>query len=278
MPPPPTAAPPDAAPQPQPTSLTPDAGLGAQDAMKLFIQHGLGKQKLHQIAAEKDAPLVDRWQRMIATFLETQCHVIALLGYQPDEKGIAAYTQHLTEALRLSPPETQEKLRVAGRDTYRLVLAGAFDLPNLLEEQNEKGELEVVDARNIMHAVSLKMQSPEVLEKVAQKCSGASVAMNDGPEAQQIEMARKHTVVQHVMVDDVYLAKGESGESLVKECGFGDGEEGYVRMQSAMAEHQGDPLIAQYVGASMVKLLQSAGIDVEALQRQGQPRHQEQSS
>lgn len=35
-----------------------------------------------------------------------------------------------------------------------------------------------------------------------------------------------------------------------------------------MAEHQGDPFITQYVGAA--KLLQSAGIDMEALQKQAQ--------
>jgi hypothetical protein len=94
------------------------------------------------------------------------------------------------------------------------------------------------------------------------------VETNDSPEAQQIDMARKHTVIQQVMVDDVYLAGGDM--SLVSECGFGTGEDGYVRMQFAMAEHQGDPLITQYVGAAMMKLLESAGIDVSALQQQAQ--------
>lgn len=237
--------------------------------MKLFIQHGLGKQKLRQIAAEKaTAPLVDRWQKMVATYLETQCHVISLLGYRPDERGIALYTQHLSQALQLSNPEIQERLRVAGRDTYRMVLGAAFDVPALVDDAEKKGELSVVDARNIMHKVSMRMQEPEVLEKVAKRC-GASVALNDGHEAQQIELARKHTVVQQVMVTDVYLTEeGEGKVSLVQECGFGEGEDGYVRMQSAMAEHQGDPLITQYVGAAMVKLLQSAGIDMEALQKQ----------
>jgi len=241
--------------------------------MKLFIQHGIGKQKLRQIAAEKGtSPLVDRWQKMVATYLETQCHVIALLGYRPDERGIALYTQHLSEALALSSPEIQERLRVAGRDTYRMVLGAAFDMPSLVDDAESKGELSVVDARNIMHKVSMRMQEADVLEKVARECA-ASVALDDSPEAQQIDLARKHTVVQQVMVTDVYLAEGGSGEgkaSLIRECGFGEGEEGYVRMQSAMAEHQGDPLITQYVGAAMVKLLQSAGIDMAALQKQAQ--------
>ena len=252
---------------PPPEKLAPEAGLGAQDAMKLFVQHGVGRRKLNDIAADKGkTPLVDRWQKMVATYIETQCHVITLLGYTPDERGIGLYTQHPQQAMASSSPEVQDMLRIAGRDTYRMVLANAFDLP-LMEEQESKGELSIVDARNIMHKVSLRMQDPEVLEKVAKICS-VSVETNDSPEAQQIDMARKHTVIQQVMVDDVYLAGGDN--SLVNECGFGNGEDGYVRMQFAMAEHQGDPLITQYVGAAMMKLLESAGIDVSALQQQAQ--------
>lgn len=269
MPPPPVASPPTTdVPYQEPTALSPEAGLGAQDAMRLFIEHGLGKQKLSAIASTKSdgTPLVERWQKMIATYLETQCHVIALLGYKPDERGIALYTQHLSSALQLSPPDVQESLRASSRDTYRMVLAGAFGMPDLLEETKSKGELSVVDARNLMHKVSLRMQDPEVLEEVAKRCS-EPVAMNDSREAREIELARKHTVVQEVMVSDVYLSEGEGRISLVSESGFGEGEDGYVRLQSALAEHQGDPLINQYVGAAMMKLIQSAGIDMEVLQR-----------
>lgn len=261
-----------------PTSLSPDAGLAAQDAMKLFIQHGIGKQKLSQIAADMtNKPLVDRWQAMIQTYLETQCHVISLLGYTPNEHGIALYTQHLSSALASSSPEIQETLRVAGRDTYRMVLSGAFDIPDLLGSE-QSDELSIVDARNIMHKVSLRMQGADVLEKVAKQCS-TSVAMNDSPEAKQIDLAHKHTVVQQIMVTDVYLKVDEiSGKSLVEECGFREGEEGYIRMQSVLAEHQGDPLINQYVGAAMMKLLQCAGIDMGELQKQAQQAQQQQVS
>ena len=268
MPPPPTSVPDGGAPLPQPTELTAHAALGAQSAMQLFIEHGLGKRKLEKIADEKETTtLVDRWQKMVATYLETQCHIIALLGYQPNEQGIALYTQHLSKALQLASPDIQEEIRVGGRDTYRMVLTAAFNLPDLLVDQKTKGELSVVDARNIMHKVSLRMQDPGVLEKVAKKCS-TTVAMNDSAEARQMELAHKHTVVQEVMVTDVYLSEA-GGVSLVAECGFGEGEEGYVRMQCAMAEHQGDPLITQYVGSSMMKLLEAAGIDMQALQQGG---------
>ena len=267
---------------PPPSSLTAEAGLGAQDAMRFFIQHGLGRGKLSAIASDSSStPLVERWQRMISTYLEAQCHVIALLGYRPDEIGISMYAQHMQKAMAMSPPEDQERLRVAMRDTYRLVLAGAFDVPTLLEDQRSRGELSVVDARNIMHKVSLRMLEQDVLEKVRERCDDVSlVATNDGgPEAQHIELARKHTVVQEVMVSDVYLSSsgegnGSASPSRVEECGFGGGEAGYVRMQCALAEHQNDPLITQYVGSAILRLLQSAGIDMEALQRQVQQQQQ----
>ena len=178
---------------------------------------------------------------------------------------LTRHYEQLTEALRLAPPDAQEKLRAGGRDTYRAVLAAAFDMPELLEEQKAKGELSVVDARNIMHKVSLRMQDPAVLEKVAKRCSAAT-ALDDSPASRQLELARKHTLVQEAMVKDVYLAEVRDGGTLVAECGFGEGEEGYVRMQSMLAEHQGDPLINQYVGAAMLQLLRSAGIDTGAAQ------------
>jgi len=40
--------------QSMPDSLSPEVALKAQDAMKLYIEHGVGKRKLEQIAAEKE--------------------------------------------------------------------------------------------------------------------------------------------------------------------------------------------------------------------------------
>jgi hypothetical protein len=198
---------------------------------------------------------------MIQIYLQTQCAVVQLLGYAPDEHGITLYTQHLSQAMSVSSPEVQEMLRTVSRDTYRMVLGGAFGL-DLVSELSEKGELSIVDARNMMHKVSLRMQDPEVLERVA-KATSQAVGMNDSPEAKAIELAHKHTTIQKIMVYDVYLA---GSPSLVEECGFGGGEEGYVRMQGSLAEYQNDPLISQYVGGAMLKLLESAGIDVKNLQ------------
>jgi hypothetical protein len=113
--------------------------------LKLFIQRGFGRRKRNEIAAEKGrTPLVDRWQKMVATYIETQCHVITLLGYTPDERGIGLYTQHLQQALATCSPEVQDMLRIAGCDTYRMVLANAFDSPFLMEEQESRCELSMV--------------------------------------------------------------------------------------------------------------------------------------
>jgi predicted Fe-Mo cluster-binding NifX family protein len=41
-----------------------------------------------------------------------------------------------------------------------------------------------------------------------------------------------------------------------------------------LAEHQGDPLITQYVGTAIMQLLQAAGIDMEAMQKQAREMQQ----
>ncbi|KAL3783691.1 hypothetical protein HJC23_000100 [Cyclotella cryptica] len=199
---------------------------------------------------------------MIQIYLQTQCAVIQLLGYTPDEHGISLYTQHLSQAMQLSSPDVQEQLRTTSRDTYRTVLGGAFGM-DLITEQRTKGELSIVDARNMMHKVSLRMQDDSVLEKVARACSGeggSGVVPKDSEAGRAMELAYKHTAIQKIMVYDVYLS---GSPCLVEECGFGKGEEGYVKMQGALADHQSDPLISQYVGGAMLKLLESAGIDMK---------------
>lgn len=65
-------------------------------------------------------------------------------------------------------------------------------------------------------------------------------------------------------MNEVYLGREPS---LVSECGFGEGEKGYVYMQCVMAEHQNDALVAQYIGTAMTRVIQTAGIDMAAAQK-----------
>jgi hypothetical protein len=175
--------------------------------------------------------------------------------------------------MAMSSPEDQEWLRATMRNMYQLVLAGAFNVPMLMEDQRLRGELSIINARNIMHKVSLRMLEPDVLERVQERCS-ISVAMNDSTEAQQMELVRKHTLVQGVMIMHVYLSKRDGVPNLVEECGFRKGEAGYVRMQGPLAEHQNNLLIMPYVRLMIVRLLQCVGINMEALQKQVQQLQQ----
>lgn len=153
-------------------------------------------------------------------------------------------------------PDTQEKLRIGSRDLWRTVLSTAFDISI---EEISQSEMDIVQAREAMYKVSQKMQSKEILDKVADQCAKLEKTGNSA-----MDMARKHHIVQDTLVHDVYLG---GNPTLVQELGFEEnGEKGYVLMQCIMAEHQNDPLVAQYVGAGMMKVLVSAGIDMAEIE------------
>ena len=268
------STPPSAFTSQPPSELTFEMAQGVQNATLLYIRHGLGRRRLddlsHQATTtqkqeDPSSTLVLRWQRMMEVFLGTQVHVLAGLGYPPTEQGIALYNQQLAMIMQTSAPDIQEGLRIQGRDLWREVLGRAFGLYNDEEElEVSQMELSIVDARNMMHRISLRMQDPIILEKVAHKVASLPTKSNSPQE----DITTKHTAVQEVLVHDVYLGtrEGET-QTLVEECGFGSGERGYVQLQCVMAEHQQDPLVTQYMGGAMMKLMDAAGIDVAGLQQ-----------
>ena len=81
-----------------------------------------------------------------------------------------------------------------------------------------------------------------------------------------MEVARKHQVLQDVIVNSVYLG---GNPSVVEEAGFGSGPEAYAKVQCAMSDHEGDPLIAQYASSSMIKIWDAAGLDISSIQGHG---------
>mmetsp|Transcript_46557 Transcript_46557/g.47022 ORF Transcript_46557/g.47022 Transcript_46557/m.47022 type:complete len:252 (-) Transcript_46557:300-1055(-) len=238
--------------------------FGVTSGTELMIRHGLGKQHLQKIASMECSvdTIVPRWQKMMEVYLGSQLHILAGLGYPADDSGINIYNQQVQQLLGTIDPSKQEELRVAGRDLWRLVLSTTFSSVVSDDDLESQVEVSIVDARNIMHKVSQRMMSTEVLERVAKICGGVVVLDPNAPTGS--EHLQKHTLVQEIMIKDVYLG-GEP--SLVNECGFGDGEKGYIRMQLAIAEHQNDPLVAQYVGGAMMKILEVAGLDQQSLQQ-----------
>lgn len=51
----------------------------------------------------------------------------------------------------------------------------------------------------------------------------------------------------------------------MEELGFGSGGAGYAKMQCAMSDHEGDPLVGEYAAAAMVRIWQAAGIDISSV-------------
>ena len=270
-------------PQP-PTSINDDIVRGVHLGTLLYMKYGIGRQRLEEIYLDVDLPIVIKWQRCMEIFLGVQLHVLAGLGYSPDEMGLSLYNQQLTSYLQGGSvgPEIQEECRVGTRDLWRLVLSTAFGVDLATIE-----ELPIDQARSIMHKVAQRMQDPDVLDYIAKEC--ASIEPSEyhllyffahdlvlvilhlslsrwfshqyiifADEDPQMEAALRHHVVQEALVYKVYY--GGSPKSLLEECGFDRGEDGYVRLQLAMANHQNDPLVSQYVGHSMMKILQVAGL------------------
>jgi hypothetical protein len=137
------------------------------------------------------------------------------------------------------------------RDTWRELVATCFDL-----KVEDIQTLDIVEARSLMHKVSSRMIAPEVLQQIQNAC--AKIDDSD-PEA---EIALKHQVLQDVIVNHVYLG---GNPSLVEDSGFGPGAKGYAKLQCAMSDHEGDPLIAEYATAAMMKIWSAAGLDVSSV-------------
>ena len=194
---------------------------------------------------------------MMEVFFGAQVHVLAGLGFARDAQGLHNYNAALGQAMATAGPEEQEELRVMSRDLWRKTLRTAF----ALEEDKDRGKgerLDVAKARQMMFTLSTKMSAPEFLSKVAKRAEALPI----GPSS----TALRHTLLQELLIYDVYMNPTEAnGQTIVESFGFGKGEGGYVEMQCALVEHQNDPLIAQYVGAGMIRVMESGGITRQAI-------------
>lgn len=162
-----------------PTELNMEMAKGIQTANHLILKYGVGRQRLELLAKESDStmPLVIKWQRMMEIYLGAQLHVVAALGYQTDEQGIMMYTQQLAQFVGTKCDlETQDEFRATGRETWREMLATAFDLDKDMIAEKYGNELSIVDARNIVHKVASALIEPNILEEVATRVSYFVVA------------------------------------------------------------------------------------------------------
>eukprot|EP00977_Amphora_coffeiformis_P024926 scaffold17669_cov140-Amphora_coffeaeformis.AAC.1 len=234
-----------------PSELTVEMAEGISDATQFYLRHGVSKQRLVTLSRDTELPAVNKWQNMMEIFLTTQVHVIAGLGYDADERGLTKYAQHLSECLQQADDDIRDLFTEIRRDTWRELVAAAFDL-----QPDELQSVSIVEARNIMHKVSSKMVSPEVLEEIKSRCTELPPS-----DVEEHMLAEKHRVLQHVIVHSIYLA---GNPSLVEEAGFGSGDKAYAKIQCALSDHEGDPLINEYAAAAMAKVWEAAGLPLNA--------------
>jgi len=233
-----------------PVEINSDILQGVQSSLNLILRYGVGEQRLASVRDMEIGidSLVQRWQNMMEIFLGAQVHTIVGLGYSPDEMGLAKYKNDVATFLQSAPPVEQESHRTRERDLWRYVVLTAFGV-----EPEETAELTIIEARDIMFKVSTTIGESRVLEAVSKRVAGTT----NGDELQH-----KHTAVQEALVRDVYFY---GVPPLISSLGFDEGEEGYIRLQVALAEHQGDPLIQQYMGVAMSRLLSAAGVDISRM-------------
>ena len=75
--------------QSQPAAVNKEIAYGINDATSFFMRHGVGIQRLKSVSKNNEDvdTLVLRWQKMMEAYLGMQVHVLAGLGYVPNESG-----------------------------------------------------------------------------------------------------------------------------------------------------------------------------------------------
>lgn len=233
-----------------PTKLTAEMAEGIVDATQFYIRHGISHQRLVALAEVEDIPALTRWQKMMEIYLTAQAHVVAGLGYTPDEQGLTQYANSLRECIEQTDLTMQKLFEEVRRDTWREVVGTTFQI-----DPKEIPVLTIVEARDAMHKLSSKMVDPEILLKLQQKT--AKIPSGD----EQTTLQEKHKLLQEVLFHDVYLA---GDPSIVEQIGFGPGAQGYAKLQCALTDHEGDPLLAEYASSAMLRMLKAAGINLQA--------------
>jgi hypothetical protein len=246
-----------------PDKITVDMACKIADTTKFFIQHGISGRRLKNLAKAKDKPILERWQIMMQIFLSTQLHVLTGMGYPASDEGLAKYSVDLMNCIQTTTDETmQELLNDSRRETWRDIVSIAFNVTH-----DEIPTISIVEARSIMHQITTKMCHDDTITAIFTR---ASSIVNENKE---IEMAQRHHVLQDIIVNYVYLG---GVPSIVQQVGFADlnatqaeCEAGYAKLQCALTDYEGDPLIGQYVSAAMIKMWSAAGLDLENIETQG---------
>ena len=238
-----------------PESLTVEIAEGILDLTQFYCRYGISGQQLRHLASVPNLTTIERWQQMMEVYVTTQIHVIAGLGYESNPEGLNEYALHLAQVIDTTDDTMKELFGEIRRDTWRGVVGIVFQI-----DPKDIPSLPIEEARELMHKVSNKMVDPDILLSIQNQT--ANIHHDD----EQTMLQMKHMVLQKVLVNDVYLG---GSPSLVEQIGFGSGAIGYAKVQCALSDHEGDPIMANYASTSMVKILSAAGIDVDKIEGPG---------
>jgi hypothetical protein len=238
-----------------PDALTSEIAEGILDLTQFYCRFGISGQQFRHLASIPNLAVIDRWQQMMEIYVTTQMHVIAGIGYEANAEGLNAYAQNLSEVIKNTDETMKELFSELRRDTWREIVGTVF-----LINPKDIPVIKIEEARELMHKVSNKMVDPDILLGIQSRTANVR---NDNPE---IELQLKHQVLQKVLVEDVYLG---GNPSLVEQTGFGSGGTGYAKLQCALTDHEGDPIMANYASTAMIKILSAAGIDIDSVEGPG---------
>ena len=238
-----------------PESLTLEIAEGILDLTQFYVRYGITGQQLRYLASVPNLSTLERWQQMMEVYVTTQVHVIAGLGYESNTEGLEVFAVHLTKVIHEADDTMKELFAEIRRDTWRGVVGTVFQI-----EPKDMPVLSVEDARELMRKVSNAMVDPDTLLKIQNETRNI---INDD---EQMMIQMKHAVLQRILVEDVYLG---GSPSLVEQAGFGPGAAGYAKVQCALSDHEGDPIMANYASSSMMKILSASGIDIDKIEGPG---------
>lgn len=220
-----------------PPELTMDVAkaITQMTIMQLDNEDMMYNQSLKKIQ-KTNASLTDRWQAMVHVLLSCQLHAIVPFGYQPNEQGLLEFNKAF--GLLTMKPEGKE-LRKLSLDRWRMIVNHAFGVV-----MGPEDSISVEKARLIALKLSFEMLSEPFLKSIDQAVE------NLGPSPSDLQ--RQQALLQALLPLQMRV---------MSEFGF-QGEEGFIRLQIAQAEHATDETVAHNTVSSTMAVFRRAGIRV----------------
>lgn len=203
--------------------------------MQLDNDEMMYAKALDKIKGDTDSSLVQRWQAMIHVLLSVQLHNIVPFGYSPDEKGIHEFNKNYE--ILSKKDDAGKELQQLSLQRWHVLIERAFGV-TLQPGDN----ITVEKARLIALKLSFQMLSDKFLKSVD------ALIAELGPSPS--DTARQQALLGAILPLQM---------DVMREFGY-EGEDGYIRLQVALAEHATDETVGYNTMASTLTVFRRAGI------------------